>query len=204
MPLLVVQWPPQVRDALLETLQPFLVPTSFANLLRVTEPGLGALVYYYPSLPLRASHAAPDKVADLLVPDAAYPERMGASLAERLEKLRERAEPSETIDSWIGLLADMLVLGYFPFDTYYMGHCLQIQNLCIDGGCVDTDSIVPMSGVQDERYFIELFLQTTLALASSISAYLRGTWSENHAHHVIVASVWEELQRRLARQVGGW
>jgi hypothetical protein len=154
-------------------------------------------VYYYPSLPLRASAAAPDKVADLLIREGAYPERMGAAFAQRLDKLRERAEPSETIDGWIELLADMLLLGYFPFDTYYMGHCLQLHNLCIDGGCVDTDSIVPMSNVPDDRYFTELFLQTTLALAQSISAYLRGTWSENQANQVIVASVWEELQRRL-------
>src|SRR5262249_38162269 len=44
-PLLVVQWPRKVRDALVETLRPFLAPTSLENLLRVTEQGLGALVY---------------------------------------------------------------------------------------------------------------------------------------------------------------
>jgi hypothetical protein len=54
-----------------------------------------------------------------------------------------------------------------------------------------------MSGVRDDQYFNELFLQGTLALAQSISGYLRGTWSENQANQLIVASVWEELQRRL-------
>lgn len=200
-PLLVTKWPPRVREALVETLKPFLAETSFANLLRVTEAGLGALVYYYPSLPLRASAAARETVADLLMPEAAYPQRMGNSFAQRLEKLRERAEPWETIDGWIGLLADMLLLGYFPFDTYYMGHCLQLQNLCIDGGCVDTDSLVPMSSIHDDGYFYELLLQGTLALAQSISMYLRGTGSENQANQVIVASVWEELHRRLREEL---
>jgi hypothetical protein len=200
-PLLVVQWPPSVREGLLETLRPYLAPTSFANLVRITEPGLGALVYYYPTLPLRASAAAPGIVADLLYPEAAYPERMGASVAQRLDRLRERVEPSDTVTSWIQLVADMLLLGYFPFDTYYMGHCLQLQNLCIDGGCVDTDSLVPMSRIGEERYFNELFVQNTLALAQSISSYLRGTGSENQANQVIVASVWEELHRRLRDRV---
>jgi hypothetical protein len=200
-PLVVVQWPTPVREALLETLRPYLAPASFENLLRITEPGLGALVYYYPSLPLRASGAAPDKVADLLIPEGAHPCRMGNSLAQRLDKLRERAEPSETVDGWMQLLTDMLLLGYFPFDTYHMGHCLQLQNLCIDGGCVDTDSIVPMSSVHDDRYFNELFLEAALALARSIGRYLRGTGSDNQANQAIVASVWEELHRRLRGRV---
>jgi hypothetical protein len=196
-PLLVMRWPQEAGAGLVETLKPFLAQTSFDNLLRIAEPGLGALVYYYPSLPLRASAAAPDKVADLTLPEGAVPERMGASFAGRLEKLRERAEPSETVDQWIDLVADMLLLGYFPFDTYCMGHCLQGQNLCIDGGCADTDSLVAMNAIGDDRYFRELFLQGSLALALSVSRYLRGTMAENSANHVIVCSVWEELHRRL-------
>jgi hypothetical protein len=195
-PLLVVQWPPKFSDALLEALRPFLAPTSFDNLLRIIEHGLAALVYYYPSLPLRAAGAAPDKVADLSATEM-LPERTGVSFAERLDKLRERVEPSETVHRWIDLLVDMLLLRYFPFDTYCMGHCLQAQNLCIDGGCADTDSLVPMSTIGEGRYFNELFLNGSLALALSISRYLRGTWAENHANHVIVSLVWEELHRRL-------
>jgi hypothetical protein len=202
-PLLVVQWPQKFTVALVQTLKPFLAATSFANLLRLIEPGLGALVYYYPSLPLRASAAAPDKVADLTRPAGALPERMGASLAERLDRLRGRVEPSETVDLWVDLLADMLLLGYFPFDTYCMGHCLQGQNLCIDGGCADTDSLVAMSAIGEDRYFNELFLEASLALALSISRYLRGTMAANHAHDVIVCSVWEDLHRRLRERLAG-
>jgi hypothetical protein len=199
-PLLVVLWPEEFSARLVETLKPFLALTSFDNLLRVIEPGLAALVYYYPSLPLRALSAAPDKVADLTGTEL-HPERAGASFAERLDRLQERVEPSETVHRWIDLLADMLLLGYFPFDTYCMGHCLQAHNLCIDGGCADTDSLVPMSTIGEQRYFNELFLNGCLALALSISRYLRGTWAENHANYVIVASVWEELHRRLRERL---
>ena len=115
-PLLVVLWPQKFRAALVEALKPFLAPTSFENLLRILEPGLSALIYYYPSLPLRAASAAPDKVADLGMTEM-LPERTGVSFAERLDRLRERVEPSETVHQWIDLLADMMFLGYFPFDT---------------------------------------------------------------------------------------
>src|SRR5262249_42884835 len=125
------------------------------------------------------------------------PERTGVSFAERLDRLRERVEPSETVHRWIDLLADMMFLGYFPFDIYCMGHCLQAHNLCIDGGCADTDSLVAMSAIGEDRYFTELFLNGSLALAQSISRYLRGTWGENRAHQVIVSLVWAELHHRL-------
>jgi hypothetical protein len=200
-PLLVVRWPEKFRSSLVETLRPLLAPTSFDNLLRVTEPGLGALVYYYPSLPLRASSAAPDRIAELPMPGHLPGERTGASFAERLDKLRERVEPAETVHQWIDLLVDMLFLGYFPFDTYCMGHCLQAHNLCIDGGCADTDSLVAMSTIGDDRYFNELFLHSSLELALAISRYLRGTWEPNHANYVIIASVWEELHGRLRERL---
>ena len=129
------------------------------------------------------------------------PEKTGVSFAERLDKLRERVEPSDTVHQWIDLLVDMLLLGYFPFDTYGMGHCLQPHNLCIDGGCADTDSLVPMSAIDDDRYFNELFLNGSLALAQSISRYLRGTWGESQAHQVIVSLVWEELHCRLRQRL---
>jgi hypothetical protein len=195
-PLLVVRWPEKVSAALAQTLNPLLAPTSFANLLRLLEHGLAALIYYYPSLPLRAASAAPDMVADLGATEM-LPERTGVSFAQRLDKLRQRVEPAETVDRWIDLLADMLLLGYFPFDTYCMGHCLQAHNLCIDGGCADTDSLVAMSTIGDDRYFTELFLSGSLALAQSISRYLRGVWGNNQAHQVTVSLVWEELHRRL-------
>jgi hypothetical protein len=196
-PLLVVQWPQKFTARLRAALKPLLAKTSFDNVIQITEHGLGALIYYYPSLPLRSAGAAADKVADLILPEGALPERMGASFAERLDKLRERAEPAETVKGWIDLVADMLLLGYLPFDTYCMGHCLQGQNLCIDGGCADTDSLVAMSAIRDDRYFNELFLDACLALATSISRYLRGTMAENYSHYVILCVVWEELHRRL-------
>jgi hypothetical protein len=199
-PLLVARWPAKFSAALAEALKPVLAPTSFDNLLRIIECGLAALVYYYPSLPLRAASAAPDKVADLGSTEM-LPERTGVSFAERLSTLRDRVEPSETIRQWIDLLADMLLLGYFPFDTYCMGHCLQAHNLCIDGGCADTDSLVAMSAVGDDRYFTELFLNGLLALAQSISRFLRGTWGENQAQQVIVSLVWEEVHRRLRERL---
>jgi hypothetical protein len=196
-PLLVVQWPQKFTARLRAALKPLLAKTSFDNVIRITEHGLGALIYYYPSLPLRSAGAAADKVADLILPEGALPERMGASFGERLDQLRERAEPAESVNGWIDLVADMLLLGYFPFDTYCMGHCLQGQNLCIDGGCADTDSLTAMNAIREDRYFNELYLDACTALAVSISRYLRGTMSDNHAHYVVLSLVWEELHCRL-------
>jgi hypothetical protein len=60
---------------------------------------------------------------------------------------------------------------------------------------------VPRSAIDDDRYFHELFLNGSLALAQSISRYLRGTWGESQAHPVIVSLVWEELQCRLRQRL---
>ena len=62
---------------------------------------------------------------------------------------------------------------------------------------------LPRGDERDRRrpYFAELFLNGSLALAQSISRYLRGTWGENQAHQVIVSLVWEELHRRLRERL---
>jgi hypothetical protein len=133
-------------------------------------------------------------VALLEVPD------LVSRLSQKQAELREVGAKLRLLEAGTRL-ADMLLLGYFPFDTYCMGHCLQAHNLCIDGGCADTDSLVAMSAIGNDLYFTELFLNGSLALALSISRYLRGTWGENQAHQVIVSLVWEELHRRLRERL---
>ena len=79
--------------------------------------GLGAYVYWYPSLPLRAAEFRPQASAAI-------------SMAE----------------AWIDLAARLLRAGFLPTSAHSLGRgqCCNRQNSVIDGGFVDLGSITPV------------------------------------------------------------
>lgn len=206
-PLLVYRWDEHAERRLLEAVMPSLCVASQRSTRAMVRDGLGALVYYYPSLPLRASQEAPHAIALLsaiaglrLPAGTGIHERAGVSFDVRKAVLRRRGEPWEVVRSWISLVADMLVVGWFPLHTYFMGHCLQGQNLCIDGGVVDTDSLKPMSEVEGDLFY-ELFIQTVGELTKGSTVYLTGTFVGRYTDQMLGNTIWQLLYDDLRERV---
>jgi hypothetical protein len=79
--------------------------------------GLGAYVYWYPSVPLRAAEFRP-----------------GARAAVAMS------------EAWIDLAARLLRAGFLPTSAHSLGRgqCCNRQNSVIDGGFVDVSSVIPL------------------------------------------------------------
>ncbi|MBV1857462.1 MAG: hypothetical protein KUG77_03555 [Nannocystaceae bacterium] len=210
LPLLIYRWGDDVAQALLDAVLDGLCIPAQRSTRSMVAQGLGTLVYYYPSLPLRASQQARHATAlvstigGLRLPaGTGIHERGGVSFEARKELLAQRAEPWQVVTSWISLVADMMVVGYFPLHTYFMGHCLQAQNLCIDGGTVDTDSL-HWTQRSDDDLFHELFIQSVGELAKSATIYLTGTFVGRYTDQMLGNTIWQllydELRDRTAAQ----
>jgi hypothetical protein len=86
--------------------------------------GLGAYVYWYPSLPLRA--------ADFQV---------------------SRTSAISMSDGWIGLASRLLRAGFLPTTAHSLGRgqCCDPRNSVIDGGFADLGSVIPVEEVRARR-----------------------------------------------------
>ncbi len=108
--------------------------------------GLGAYVYWYPSVPLRASNWRSDS---------------GPAVA--------------TCEGWIDLAARLLRAGFLPTSAYSVnrGHCCDLQNAVIDGGFADLGSVVSAADIStEEDVFVALQL-TISQLTATIHHMLR-------------------------------
>jgi hypothetical protein len=170
-PLLALAWPAPARAAHLAALQPLLSGRALRIVDAFTQGGLGAVVYFYPALPIRVAH--------LPVELAAQPARPW------LERLAQRTDPAVTVDRWIDLVARLLALGYLPGRTEHIGigHCLELQNAVIDGGFVDVGSVVAMSEVRSERAFQEMLLAAIADLARTIRHFILGPVADAEAEY---------------------
>lgn len=193
-PLLVVKWPDSVRDAHLQALRPLLSERALRIVETAAADGLAAIIYHYPSLPLRVAHL-PIELKRFTT--GTWP-----------EKLAQLTQPELVIDRWIDLVARMLALGFLPGRTEHIGigHCLEIQNAVIDGGFVDLGSIVAMSGVRTERAFLEMLLAAFSDLAKTIRHFMLGNVADVEAEYrnpslvmlTTLQRVVPELLRRIA------
>lgn len=108
---------------------------------------LGVLVYWYPTLPERVSH--------LRLP---------------LDALRQLLDPEAVMQSWIQLVGRCLQMGWMPCDprSSLQGMCLEAQNLTLDGGMVDLDSLRPLDTFIDHEQALE---RTLSVLARSLTTF---------------------------------
>lgn len=115
---------------------------------------LGVLVYWYPTLPERVSH--------LRLPEG-----------PRLELLGQVLDPRQVVEAWIELLTRCLLLGWVPCDpcSSLQGMCLERQNLTLDGGMVDLDSLRRLESFTDARLAVERCFEI---LGASICYFLTG------------------------------
>jgi hypothetical protein len=151
----------------------------------LVRKGLGVFVYYYPGTPLRAAHARG------LYPGSHDP----GALADTKVDFRP------AIDKWLDLVAEMLVVGYVPTGSIHQGNCMQAQNLCVDGGACDIDSLEPMSRIKTDRDFLDALFYSLIMLTWSISFLL--TDKRHHVDQIVFAMVWTEVCERVARKSEG-
>lgn len=168
----------------------------------ILKEGLGAVVYYYPTVPIRVAHL-----------DNELGDGAPASFRARLDSLqRGEINPSPTIEKWIDQVARMLATGFLPgsIDSIGVGHCLEAQNAVIDGGFVDLGSMVPMTEVIDDNRFHECLMAACCDLAKTIRTFLLGGQEEALAEYrnpsltmaAIITRVTTDLQRRLEVYAG--
>jgi len=168
LPLVVHRVHPGQVSGLVALLASLLEPRQRLRLRNLEDLGLGVLVYWYPGLPLRVAHQT-------LPPLGPY-----FTLAERLAALSHDRHPREVLDNWLDLMARMLCLGFVPADpmSALSGLCLEPQNLTLDGGMVDLNSLRAMDSFEDVLQAGFALQRSLQVLASSVVEYLFGGVSE--------------------------
>jgi hypothetical protein len=163
LPLLAYRWPQQCVDRVRAALLPRLSAGAFTIAERRLKSGLGMYVYYYPGFPVR--------LAQLAIADAAE-----LGLAARLEQIDEIFDWRHTAESWIDLTAKLIALGFLPKSpaSVVTGDCLQFQNMVLDGGIADLDSVIHVDAVHEERELRDILRRTLLELTKSLATLLLG------------------------------
>jgi hypothetical protein len=195
-PLFVFRFPDAVGERVLAQLAPELSPKTARIVETEIRAGLGAYVYHYPSLPLRVLH--------LQVPDATS----GATWRARMDALRAVTDPERAIEGWLELTARTLALGYVATDPANLsrGYCLHAQNLVLDGGFVDVNSLRAMTTFRSEGELQFAIMRTIQVLAQeAVTYFLVGSdarvadflqWTPD-----VFARVWSDLRRRLGAEL---
>jgi hypothetical protein len=190
-PLLVGRWPDSVGDAITSILEPYMSPKAVRTVKTEIAAGLGVYIYYYPRIPLRVMH--------IQAPDATSP----ATLAERMQVLRSQCEPEITVERWTEAVSRLLILGYVATDPANLnrGYCVQSQNLVVDGGFVDVNSLREIRTFKAEGEFKFALTRTIQVLAQSTSWFLTGTQAGVDSYLQCVPDVyyfiWHEVRTKV-------
>lgn len=195
LPLLAYRWQDEWTERVRAALRPRLSPGAWAIAERQLGSGLGLYVYWYPGYPVR--------LAQLAVGNA---EELG--LAARLEQVEEIFDWRNTAEGWLDLTARMIALGFLPkaSASVVRGDCLQYQNVVLDGGLADLDSLVHVDAVPAERELRDILRRSLLELTKSVATLLLGTPAQDPAFlrrfPDVGARVAAELRARLRRIAG--
>jgi hypothetical protein len=147
---------------------------------RLIQRGLGVFVYYYPGQPIRAAHAR-----------GVFPGSHEAGSYQQSNGVDWKA----AISGWLDLIAEMMIVGYFPTYHIHQGNCLQPQNLVIDGGMCDIDSLHPMSKDKTDLEFMDSLFYSLLQFCASVTSVL--TNRVQHTQQLVWGMMWPELVQRV-------
>jgi len=215
-PLLVIRWSDEVVARFCDRLFPLLSGTCLGIARDEIARGLGCYIYYFPKPPFpRVSHFAGTLAAES--------HRTGASgvVNTRLvhATLAHNFDPGTVVDSWIRLVARMLLLGFFPADAKHFknGQSIEPQNVLLNGSFADLDSVTSMEGLDDRDFYCNLLCVLNL-LTNTIRVFLtaenNGTTAVPAAFPqqfpkpdfleiVILVHLWERLKVHAAEARAG-
>jgi hypothetical protein len=170
-PLLVYEWPDEVCARVRSDLLPLLSRRGADIVEHTLESGIGIYVYFYPTIPIRLLFAV-DKYEGpglTLDKDLQYIERMSNIKRDGLDVPR-------IIEGWTKALVQMMAVGYLPKDpgSLLTADCMQPWNVCVDGGWVDLDSIVPIQSLLDEKEISDVVRRSVRSLAVNICYLMVG------------------------------
>ncbi|MCE5288105.1 MAG: hypothetical protein LLG14_02570 [Nocardiaceae bacterium] len=177
-PVMVLRLPQETSAAFAADLQPFLTDRPQHSARRRVEElvanGLATYVYYYPGDPTRLAHALGDFPGSFEV---------GASSPQRTTFNLDRA-----VEAWIQLFARMLVVGFVPTTQIHTGNCLQAQNVAVDGGMCDIDSVEPLVALRTTRDFAAAIMYSLEEFTNTVSDALGlpASWVGPH--------LWQEIR----------
>ena len=179
-PLLVLEVPDGVTREFGEVLLPLLSDRlQFSARKKVEDlfrDGLGVYVYYYPGMPIRLAHAL-----------GSFPGSFGVGTSGGPPSA---FDIDAAVASWTDMFARMLVAGFVPTTPVHTGNCLQPQNVVIDGGLCDVDSIEPIASLQHARDLASALSASLTVLTQTVSG------ATSLPYHITAAYLWEEIVRR--------
>ncbi|WP_158019674.1 hypothetical protein [Mycolicibacterium rhodesiae] len=188
-PLLVLQVPEGVttgfRAILLPLLSDCLQLSAREKVDGFLADGLGVYVYYYPGTPVRLAHALGD-----------FPGSFGVGVDDEATTPID-FDIDSAVASWTDLFARMLVAGFVPTTPIHTGNCLQSQNVAIDGGLCDVDSLVALSSLRHTRdlasalsFSLEVLTETVVTATAL-------------PYHFVSGYLWQEIARRTRETARG-
>lgn len=186
-PLLVLEVPDGVTQEFGECLLPLLSDRlQFSARKKVEvllQDGLGVYVYYYPGMPIRLAHAL-----------GSFPGSFGVGANDGPPLA---FDIDAAVVSWTDMFARMLVAGFVPTTPVHTGNCLQSQNVVIDGGLCDVDSLEPIASLPHARDFASALSTSLTEMTQTVS---RAT---SLPYHVTAAYLWKEIVRRTRENMRG-
>lgn len=200
-PLAVYKWSEKVTKQYYETILPFLSDRAktLSDMI-LKERGLATYIYYYPHAPFRISFLTPDSSKD-------YKERQ--EKMANVANVEHRCNPVSAVENYLELATRMLMLRYSPltFDSYGCGQCISAQNVTVQGGVVDMDSMIPFKDIKSDREFYELFACTLVVLTCTVRAflvsplpYIKFEYEDPSTLSTLISSfVWEKLRQNYQK-----
>lgn len=194
-PLFGYVWSDADRARIWAQLQPHLSPAVRPMVAAQLQAGLGAYVYYYPTLPQRVEHIQIEDVGATM------------SFANRLAELSDLTNPQQVITSWLQQAARLLCLGYVPTPATSMGrgYCVQAQNTVLDGGFVDLGGVQPIDQFQNEADLAFALSRTMQLLGKTVGRFLIGTYADADVFISRVpgafALVWDGVRHYVAEEI---
>ena len=197
LPLMACKWPDELRDRVYEQLRPWLSRKTKQIVENQLQGGMGTFVYWYPTIPIRVMH--------LQIPDASTAAN-GTSFSERVRQLEQAANLQVAVDGWLRTATRMLALGWLPTDPASLGrgNCLMPQNLVLDGGIVDLDSLREIHTIQTPGELQFAIQKSCRVLAQAIAWFFVGTSAGlarfEQMYSDVYAFVWRAQRELLARE----
>ena len=189
-PLQVFKIPKEMADSFIDKTRPYLSDRTQFSVLKYMENlvqgGLAIYVYAYPGNTTRLAHCLGGYPGAGLGYWSAY---AGTTSPEELDTF-------EVIRKWCKLFSDTLLAGFVPTTELHTGNCVQSQNLTIDGGMCDIDSVEPIATLTRDRDLLRALSVSVQMFVDSISV-LVSMKETPLLPGMVFSAIWGEIQNNL-------